>query len=120
MGCGAFAFQPAYYFINLTDSAKKYHPLNYLWLKIRKQKISSIVPKKAECTNLIVPVCVSSSHIAYGSIRMEPVFMIIRQSAAVAACIAIDKKQAVQDVAYKSLKEKLVSRKQVLSLLPDK
>jgi len=76
----------------------------------------SIVPKKEECTNLIVPVCVSSSHIAYGSIRMEPVFMILGQSAALAACIAIDQKQAVQDVDYEILKKKLLVRSQVLSL----
>ena len=74
----------------------------------------SIIPKKEECSNLIVPVCVSSSHIAYGSIRMEPVFMILGQSAAVAACIAIDQNHAVQDVAYQSLKEKLLRRNQVL------
>jgi len=76
----------------------------------------SILPKKEECKNLLVPVCLSSSHIAYGSIRMEPVFMILGQSAAVGACIAIDKKQAVQDVTYENLKEKLLARKQVLSL----
>jgi hypothetical protein len=76
----------------------------------------SIIPKKKECTNLIVPVCISSSHIAYGSVRMEPVFMILGQSAAIAACIAIDNKQAVQDVTYEELKEKLHDRKQVLSL----
>lgn len=74
----------------------------------------SIVPKKDECTNLLVPVCVSSSHIAYGSIRMEPVFMILGQSAALAASMAIDSEQAVQDVPYEALKEKLLERKQVL------
>ena len=79
----------------------------------------SIIPKKEECTNLIVPVCLSSSHIAYGSIRMEPVFMTLGQSAAVAASIAIDNRQAVQDVAYKTLKAKLLARKQVLSLSKD-
>ena len=76
----------------------------------------SIVPKKEECTNLLVPVCVSSSHIAYGSIRMEPVFMILGQSATAAACIAIDKNIAVQDVDYNELKTVLETRKQVLKL----
>lgn len=58
----------------------------------------SIVPKRTEVTNLLVPVCLSSSHIAFGSIRMEPVFMVMAQSAAVAASIAIDKNIKVQDV----------------------
>ena len=58
----------------------------------------SITPKRAECTNLLVPVCVSSTHIAYGSIRMEPVFMVLGQSAAVAASLAIDQKAAIQAV----------------------
>lgn len=76
----------------------------------------SIVPKKEECSNLLVPVCVSSSHIAFGSIRMEPVFMILGQSAAAAANIAIDKNCAVQDVAYDELKTILEEKKQVLTL----
>jgi len=75
----------------------------------------SIVPKKAECENLLVPVCVSSTHIAFGSIRMEPVFMILGQSAAVAAVIAIDNKIAVQDVPYGLLEQVLVSKNQILS-----
>jgi hypothetical protein len=74
----------------------------------------SIIPKKTECTNLLVPVCVSASHIAYGSIRMEPVFMILGQSAAAAACLAIDKKTAVQDVPYSDLRNLLLKRGQVL------
>ena len=75
----------------------------------------SIVPKKEECTNLFVPVCVSSSHIAYGSIRMEPVFMILGQSAAVAACLAIDEKCAIQDVSYIQLKKLLENKNQILT-----
>jgi len=76
----------------------------------------SIIPKREECTNLLVPVCVSSSHIAYGSVRMEPVFMILGQSAAIAACKAIDIDHAVQDIPYKALKKKLLERGQVLSV----
>lgn len=74
----------------------------------------SLVPKKAECSNLIVPVCVSSSHIAYGSIRMEPVFFALGQSAATAAAFAIDDNQAVQDVSYDKLRKRLLDDKQVL------
>lgn len=67
----------------------------------------SIVPKKGECENLLVPVCVSASHIAFGSIRMEPVFMVLGQSAATAAVMAIDHHQAVQNVDVKALQENL-------------
>ncbi|MDD4191138.1 MAG: FAD-dependent oxidoreductase [Mangrovibacterium sp.] len=74
----------------------------------------ALVPEKEQCTNLLVPVCVSSSHIAYGSIRMEPVFMILGQSAAAAACLAIENKTAVQDVPYQQLKRKLLEKGQVL------
>jgi len=76
----------------------------------------SIVPKAGECPNLLVPVCISSSHIAYGSIRMEPVFMVLGQSAATAACLAIDDKVDVQKVDYAKLKEQLLKDKQVLDL----
>jgi len=76
----------------------------------------SIVPKVGECPNLLVPVCISSSHIAYGSIRMEPVFMVLSQSAATAACLAIDDKVDVQKVGYAKLKERLLEDKQVLEL----
>lgn len=76
----------------------------------------TIVPKKQECENLLVPVCVSSSHTAFGSIRMEPVFMILGQSAATAAAMAIDEKTTVQDVDYGKLNQKLKSDGQVLVL----
>jgi hypothetical protein len=75
----------------------------------------SIVPKQAECENLLVPVCLSASHIAYGSIRMEPVFMVLGQSAATAACLAMDHRVAVQQLAYENLRERLVADGQVLS-----
>ena len=74
----------------------------------------ALVPKKAQCENLIVPVCLSASHIAYGSIRMEPVFMTLGQSAATIAAMAMDQKSAVQDVPYEALKARLLHDKQVL------
>lgn len=76
----------------------------------------ALVPKKEECQNLLVPVCASASHIAFGSIRMEPVFMILGQSAAVAACLAIDENMAVQDVEYEKLKNILLEKGQVLTM----
>ena len=76
----------------------------------------AIVPKASECTNLLVPVCVSSSHIAYGSIRMEPVFMILGQSAATAAVLAIEDNINIQDVDYSKLRKRLLADGQVLEL----
>ena len=74
----------------------------------------SIVPKSGECENLLVPVCMSASHIAYGSIRMEPVFMVLGQSSAIAAAMAIDGGVAVQQVNYPALRKQLIDSKQVL------
>ena len=74
----------------------------------------SIIPKKEQCQNLLVPVAVSSSHIAYGSIRMEPVFMILGQSAGTAAALSINDKVAVQDLDYAKLRTRLISDKQRL------
>jgi hypothetical protein len=76
----------------------------------------TILPKKAQCKNLLVPVCVSSSHTAFGSIRMEPVFMILGQSAATAAVLAIDDNLAVQDLPYEKIKKRLRADGQVLVL----
>jgi len=75
----------------------------------------SLVPKAKECDNLFVSVCLSSSHMAYGSIRMEPVFMILGQSAATAASLAIDAGISVQAVPYDKLKERLLADKQKLA-----
>jgi hypothetical protein len=74
----------------------------------------ALVPKRGQADNLIVPVCVSSSHIAFGSIRMEPVFMVLGQSAATAAALALDAGVAVQDVPYARLREQLLKDGQVL------
>lgn len=68
----------------------------------------SLVPKKEECENLIVPVCLSATHIAFGSIRMEPVFMVLGQTAATAASLALDNDSSVQDVPYFKLAKTLV------------
>lgn len=78
----------------------------------------SITPKKNEGTNLLVPLALSSSHIAFGSIRMEPVFMVLGQSAAIAATIAIDQDANVQDISYSELKQLLLENNQRLEWEP--
>ncbi len=78
-------------------------------------EFKSFVPKEAECGNLVVPVCLSATHIAYGSIRMEPVFMVLGESAATAACLSIDENVPVQRVEYDKLKEQLLAEKQILA-----
>jgi hypothetical protein len=80
----------------------------------------SIIPAAGECSNLLVPVCLSASHIAYGSIRMEPVFMVLGQSAATAAALAIDSKVGVQAVEYARLNERLLKDRQVLAWIGPK
>jgi len=86
------------------QEAVKPYPISY----------RSIVPKQGECENLIVPVCLSATHIAYGSIRMEPVFMVLGQSAATAACFSIDDQCPVQMVDYPKLRQQLRADGQVL------
>lgn len=75
----------------------------------------SIRPKASQCSNLLVPVCLSASHMAFGSIRMEPVFMVLGQSAATAACHAIDDGVSVQNINVKKLLDRLTADKQVLN-----
>jgi len=75
----------------------------------------SIIPKKGECSNLLVPVCVSSTHIAFGSIRMEPVFMVLGQSAATAAALTIENGTDVHALDYNILKARLLKDKQILA-----
>lgn len=74
-----------------------------------------LIPKEGECQNLLVPVCLSATHISYGSIRMEPVFMVLAQSSATAAVLAIDAGTSVQQVDYARLRERLLADGQVLA-----
>jgi FAD dependent oxidoreductase len=74
----------------------------------------SIVPRRGECENLFSPICLSASHVAHGSIRMEPVFMALSQSAAIAAGLAIEQNVSVQDVPYEALRMKLEAAKQIV------
>ena len=76
--------------------------------------LGAIMPRKDQCTNLLVPVCVSSSHIAFGSIRMEPVFMILGQSAATLASIAVQKGESINEISYNDLKSRLLDDGQIL------
>lgn len=89
---------------NVEAGVKGPYPISY----------RSIVPKASECNNLLVPVCLSASHIAFGSIRMEPVFMVLGQTAATAASMAIDEDLPVQEVSYKKLKEQMIKDRQRL------
>lgn len=93
---------------NVENPTPKPYPVSY----------RAIIPRESECSNLLVPVAVSSSHIAFGSIRMEPVFMILGQSAATAAAMAIDSKTSVQEVEYSSLKTRLLADRQRLAWIP--
>ncbi len=86
------------------DPPPKPYPVSY----------RAIVPRKSECTNLLVPGCLSASHVAYGSIRMEPVFMILGQSAGAAASMVIDAEADVQALDYTKLKKRLIEIQQKL------
>jgi hypothetical protein len=89
-------------------------------VKVRPYAIPyrSLVPKPEECSNLLVPVCVSASHVAYGTIRMEPVYMILGHASGVAASQAIDQKVPVQAILIEKLKARLLEQDSVLD--PDK
>lgn len=76
----------------------------------------AMLPKASECSNLIVPICLSASHIAYGSIRMEPVFMILGQTAATLASMSVDEYKSVQTIDYQRLANRLKADQQVLNL----
>jgi len=80
----------------------------------------SIVPRRGECGNLVVPWALSASHVAFLSLRMEPVLMVLAQSGATAACLALESGQPVQEVAYERLRERLLADGQVLECKPDR
>lgn len=116
VGMGSFAMDSHHtqYYVN-EDGHVSTEGGFYVKLKAPYQiSYQAIVPKRTECTNLIVPVCVSATHAAYGSIRMEPVFMILGQSAAAAAVLALDTDGIVQNVKYEQLHSLLVQENQVL------
>ena len=94
--------------VHCDPAGKRYppYPIDY----------GALVPKRGECANLLVPVCVSASHIAFGSIRMEPVFFALGQVAGTAAALAVDRSIAVQDVPYAALRAKLLAAGQVLEM----
>lgn len=93
--------------VNKNDKGRRFppYPIDY----------GAIVPKRGECANLFVPVCLSASHIAFGSIRMEPVFFALGQAAGAAASIAVAEGLSVQDVPYEKLKDNLLAAGQVLT-----
>ena len=76
----------------------------------------ALIPRRADCLNLLVPVAVSATHTAFGSIRMEPVFMLLGESAATAAALAAEDGRAVQDVPYAELAARLRAAGQILHL----
>lgn len=90
---------------NVEASVHSPYPISY----------RSLLPKKGECQNLLIPVCLSATHIAFGSIRMEPVFMVLGQSAATAACLSIENNIQLHNLDYKLLEAKLLSDNQRLA-----
>jgi len=101
-----------------TDDRVRLEGSHLVTRAIRPYGISyyALVPQKAECTNLLVPICLSATHVTYTSIRMEPVYMVLGQAAGTAAALAIDAKVAVQEVPYPQLQAKLTAAGQVLTV----
>lgn len=103
---------------NIEDYNENYPGSKKPWARLRPYPIDygALVPKRSECRNLLVPVCISASHMAFGSIRMEPVFFVLGQSAGTAAAIATEDRCDVQDVDYPKLRRRLMADGQVLEI----
>lgn len=91
---------------DVEEKVEKPFPIDY----------GALTPKRSECENLLVPVCVSASHIAYGSIRMEPVFFALGQAAGTAAVLAVQGGVSVQNVDYAGLRARLLADGQKLEM----
>lgn len=116
VGVGSYALD-CHYVSRVVDSDGKLRNEGTIFQPTTPYPISyyALTPREAECSNLLVPVCLSASHVAYSTIRMEPVYMILGQSAATAAAMAIDADVAVQRVDYAKLRERLMSDGQILT-----
>lgn len=115
IGVGSYALD-CHYVSKVIDEEGKLRYEGTIFKPTTPYQISyySLTPKRNECSNLLVPVCLSASHVAFSSIRMEPVYMVLGQSAAVAASLAIDEKSAVQEIPYDRLAAKLLELKQII------
>lgn len=117
IGLGTYAMDSHQISRFVAEDGKVYDEGKFFVTKgIRPYPISykSIVPRKKECSNLLVPVCLSASHAVYGSIRMEPVYMVLGQSAGIAAVLAIDKEIDLSDLPYSDLEKCLKNYDQIL------
>lgn len=116
VGLGSYALD-CHYVSRVIDKDGKLRSEGTIFSPTTPYPISyySLTPKEEECANLLVTVCLSSSHVAYSTIRMEPVYMIVGQSAATAAVLAIDSELPVQKISYDILRYKLLQDKQLLS-----
>ncbi|TJZ54776.1 FAD-dependent oxidoreductase [Sphingobacterium olei] len=117
IGLGSYALD-CHYVSRVVDKDGKLRNEGTIFQPVTPYPISyyAITPKQEECTNLLVTVCMSASHVAYSSIRMEPVYMILGQSAAVAASMAIDGSTTVQKVSYEKLADQLIKDQQIIHL----
>lgn len=115
IGVGSYALD-CHYVSKVIDEEGKLRYEGTIFKPTTPYQISyySLTPKRNECSNLLIPVCLSASHVAFSSIRMEPVYMVLGQSAAVAASLAIDEKIAVQEIPYDRLAAKLLELKQII------